>query len=181
VNATLNKPAKDNGILYIAAAYTDKGGNNIKPLMGSNSFTLRNSKVTFENISSMQGFKKASVDDVTYMVVPNTSGWFKMDSIDLTGIANAALTLAWQKVPVAACTFEVHIDAPDGNKIGEFSFAGKAESSGLQSAAQPASAVLKSGLKQVSDGKLHNIFIVKTGETQSTNDIGVSAIQFYLK
>jgi cytochrome c551/c552 len=181
LNATLNKPVKDNGILYIAAAYTDKGGNNIKPLMGSNSFTLRNSKVTFDNISSMQAFKKASLDDVTYMVVPNASGWFKIDSIDMTGIAQSALTLAWQKAPVAACTFEIHVDAPDGNRIGEFSFAGKAESSSAKSENQPETVILKSDLKQISDGKLHNVFIVKTGNTQSANVIGVSAIQFFIK
>ena len=129
----------------------------------------------------MQAFKKASLDDVTYMIVPNGSGWFKIDSIDLTGIAHAALTLAWQKDPAIACTFEIHIDAPDGNKIGEFSFAGKAESSGSKSTAQPEAVILKSDLKQVSDGKLHNIFIVKTVDTKAINDIGLSARQFYTK
>ena len=181
VNATLNKPAKDNGILYIAAAYTDKGGNNIKSLLGSNSIALRSSKITFDNISSMKAFKKTSLDDVTYMVVPNAPGWFKIDSIDLTGIVQASLTLAWQRAPVTATTFEIHIDAPDGNKIGEFSFAGKEEDSGEKSVSQPESVILKSDLKEINDGKLHNVFIVKSAETKSANDVGVSAIQFFAK
>ena len=43
---TLNKPVLDNGVLYMSASYTDKGGNNIKPLTGSTRITLRNSKVS---------------------------------------------------------------------------------------------------------------------------------------
>lgn len=179
VNPTLNNPEKDNNLLYIFAAYTDKGGHNIKPLMGSNSVTLRNSKVTFEGVSNMQSFKKTSVGKTTYMVLPNSPGWFTIDSIDLTGIERASLTLAWQKYPAIACTFEIHIDAPDGKKIGDFSFNGKANSSGENSVAQPRSAILKSDLKQVSDGKLHNIFVVKTGDTKTKNNPGLSAIQFY--
>lgn len=181
VNATLNKPVKDNGVLYIAAAYTDKGSKNIKPLMGSNSVELRNSKVTFENVNSIRAFKKTSLNDVTYLVVPNTPGWFRIDSIDLSGISSAALTLNWQKGPVSACTFEIHEDAPDGNKIGEFSFAGKGDSSISKSGGHPESAILKSKLQMVNDGKFHNVFIVKMGDTKSANDMGVSSIQFYLK
>jgi cytochrome c551/c552 len=68
LNATLHKPVKDNGVLYISAAYTDKGGNKIKPLMGSNSVALQNSKITFEKVSEMQSFSKASLVGTTYLI-----------------------------------------------------------------------------------------------------------------
>ena len=116
------------GSCFISAAYTDKGGNNIRPLMGTSSVSLRNSTLTFDGVNNMQAFSKANYNGVNYMIIPQNTGWFSIDSIDLTNISRAVLTMGWQKPPVSGYTFEVHIDAPNGNKIGEFTFAGKAES-----------------------------------------------------
>src|SRR5438045_9640649 len=109
INPTLNKPVKDNGVLFISATYTDKGGNNIKPLTGGSTVALRNNKVTFEGVKSMQGFTLNSFGGNTFMGVPANTGWFSIDSIDLSGINGAALSLGWIKPPVAAHTFEVHL------------------------------------------------------------------------
>lgn len=183
VNPTLNKPEKGKGVLYISADYTDKGGNNIKPLMGSNSVALHNSKITFEGIDHLQAFSKVAYNGNTFMIIPQNTGWFSIDSIDLQGISRAAITLGWQKPPVAGYTFEVHLDAPDGNKIGEFNFAGAAETPGSKSGkTQPQFATLSSGLTQVNDGKLHNIYIVsKTKDPKITGTAALSSIQFFIK
>src|ERR1700754_4037445 len=44
VDPTMHKPVKDNGVLTITASYTNKGGDNIRPLTGTGSVNLRNSK-----------------------------------------------------------------------------------------------------------------------------------------
>jgi glucose/arabinose dehydrogenase/cytochrome c551/c552/type 1 glutamine amidotransferase len=183
LNATLHKPVKDNGVLYISAAYTDKGGNKIKPLMGSNSVALQNSKITFEKVNEMQSFSKASLKGTTYMVPPPSTGWFSIDSIDLSGIARASITLGWQKTPVADYIFEIRVDAPDGNKIGTFSFAGKAESSGEgSSVAPPHFVTLTSPLSPIHDGKKHKIYVVKRSKTTNAeNEAGLSSLKFFIK
>ena len=124
INATLDKPVKSNGVLYISADYTDNGGTNIKPLMGSNTVALHNSTLTFDSVEHMQDFTKNVSNGTAYMMLPQNTGWFSIDSIDLSGISRAAVTATWQKTPVPGFTLELHVDSPGGNKIGEINFSG---------------------------------------------------------
>ena len=183
LNATLNKPIKSNGVLNISAVYTDKGGNNIKPLMGSYSVSLHNSNVTFEGVTKMKAFSKGTFGGMTYMLLPQNTGWFSIDGIDLSGISRATITLGWQSPPATGFTFEVHVDAPDGNKIGGFSFAGKGQSHGEKSAkSQPQFVILTTGLSKVNDGKLHDLYIVsKSNDPKSSATAALTSIQFFTK
>ena len=183
INPTLNKPAKDNGVLYISADYTDKGGNNIKPLMGSNSVALHNSKIDFDVIKSMQGFSKAVFNGTTYMLIPENTGWFTIDSIDLSDIATATLLMGWQQPPVPGYTFEVHLDSAGGIKAGEFTFAGTGKTvAGKNEKMQPQFVTLKTSLAPVTDGKLHNIYIVsKEKDAKIKATAALSSIQFFMK
>ncbi|MEO8820976.1 MAG: Crp/Fnr family transcriptional regulator, partial [Ginsengibacter sp.] len=180
VNATMNKPVKDNGILNLYAAYTDKGGNNVKPLMGSNSVFLRNSKMTFEGVKNMKSFSKVNYNGMNILVIPQNTGWFSTDSIDLSGISRASVNLGWQKPPVSGYTFEVHLDSPTGEKIGEFTFAG--EKGNADEKAKPQFAALTSAIKPISDGKMHDIYIVSTTKDPSiAGTAGLVSLQFFLK
>ncbi|HEY5406163.1 MAG TPA: PKD domain-containing protein, partial [Ginsengibacter sp.] len=183
INATFNKPVKSNGVLYISADYTDNGGNNIKPLMGTNSVTLRNSNVTFNAADHMKGFSKTVTNGTTYMMLPQNTGWFSIDSIDFSLISGAAITMSWQKTPVPGYTLELHVDAPDGNKIGEFAFTAKGEKPVGQAEKSPQQLVtLNAVLTKVSDGKLHNIYIVsKSSDPKMATDASLSSIQFFIK
>ena len=116
VNATLNKPEIDKGVLTISASYTDKGGKDAKPLTGSYSLSLRNSKITFDRKTGRQ-------------VLLST------DSVDLSAIKGVSLMVSPAKGPVGACVFELHLDAPDGMEVASFSFEGVAAV--LQSALTP--------------------------------------------
>jgi cytochrome c len=183
VNATMNKPAQDDGVLFISAAYTDKGGVNIKPLMGSNSVALKNSKLTFDGVKNLNAFNKVRMGGATYLVMPQTTGWFSIDSIDLSGILRASLTMAWQTSPVSGYVFEIHLDSPTGEKIGEFSFAGDASQASKQSEKpKPKFVSLSAAIKSVTDGKLHNLYIVSTAkDSKIAATAGLASIQFYLK
>ncbi|MDQ6902395.1 MAG: PKD domain-containing protein, partial [Bacteroidota bacterium] len=183
VNATLNKPVKSNGLLYISASYTDKGGNNIKPLSGSNAVVLRNNKVTFEGVTNMQAFTKGTFGGITYMLLPQNTGWFSIDSIDLTGISRAALTMGWQAPPSIGYTFEVHLDSPDGNKLGEFSYSPKGGSSAPGAASSaPKMTTLAGNITKVSDGKLHSVYIVsKAADPKAAGTAALVSLEFLQK
>jgi cytochrome c551/c552 len=148
VNATLNRPEKEKGILTISASYTDKGGKGIQPLTGSYSLSLRNSKLSFD----LKTGKQAIIGT---------------DSVDLSTIKEAVLQVNWAKGPVRAGTFELRLDGPDGAKIGTFSFEGDARD-----------ALLKSTLEPVKDGKLHKLFIIRPGEKVDDGQLVVSFLQF---
>jgi hypothetical protein len=152
VNATLNKPEIDKGILTLSASYTDKGGKNIKPLTGSYSLSLRNSKLSFDRKTGRQTI-------------------ITTDSIDLSTITAAVLRVSWAKGSVGASTFEtfeLRLDAQDGEKLGTFSFEGEAGE-------------LHSALVPVKDGKLHKLFIVRQTEKAADGQLIVSFLQLINK
>ncbi|MEO8721768.1 MAG: ThuA domain-containing protein [Ginsengibacter sp.] len=179
VNATMNKPAKDNGVLTIHADYTDKGGDNIKPLTGSGSVELRNSKITFDGVTKMEGYSKVTFNGNSYLVIPN-EGWFSIDQIDLTDISKTSLNIGWQKAPVSGYTFELHLDSPKGQKVGELSFAGK--SGGGKDDTKPEFAIINSSFSPVKDGKLHNLYIVsKIKDPSVKGTAALASLQFFVK
>lgn len=180
VDATMNKPVKADGVLNIYAAYTDKGGSGIKPLTGSSSVSLSNSTVTFEGITKMEGFNKVTFGGKTFLVIPKNSGWFSIDSIDLTDISRASLNMGWQKPPVSEYTFEVHLDSPQGEKLGEFTFAGVSGTAAPNG--KPQFATLTSSITAVSDGHMHNVYITSKQKDPSISGTAVLAsLQFFLK
>jgi len=102
---TLDKPEKDQGQLTITASYTDKGGNNIKPLTSGQSVSLRNSRIRFGRRGAEQ--------------VLTT------DSIDLSTIKAADLMVTAAK-EIGSGTLTIHLDSEGGETLGEFTFeAGK--------------------------------------------------------
>ncbi|CAL1516808.1 ThuA domain-containing protein [Chitinophaga sp. MM2321] len=183
VNTALNKPVTEEGDLYISATYTDRGGMNSKPLMGNKSLILKNPKITFDEINIMQGFSKSIINGSSYMMLPPAGGWVGIGNIDLSGISRAALTLGWEKTPVAGCVLEIRMDAPDGKKIGEFSFAGKGQNHEESAAAVQLDFItLTADLTHENDGKQHNIYLVsKANDAKIPNDMMLSHIQFFLK
>jgi len=180
VDATLNQPVKPNGVLSLYAAYTDKGGSNIRPLMGTSSVMLRNSSMTFEDVTKMDGYTNVTFGGRTFLIIPANTGWFRIDSIDLTGITKAAFNVGWQKPPVSGYTFEVRLDAPTGVKIGEFTFAGAKGTA--PDDAKPQFATLTSPISPITDGKMHNVFIVSKATDPSVGGTAAAAsLQFLLK
>jgi cytochrome c551/c552 len=126
LDPTLHKPVNDDGVLVISATYSDKGGMNTKPLSGSGSIVLRNTMTYMDHFTKMEGFSKVVIGKDGYLGIPVGNGWFSIPNVDLTGIRQLALTAQWEKGPVAACSLEVHQDAPDGKKIGMLEFTGVA-------------------------------------------------------
>jgi cytochrome c551/c552 len=180
VDATMNKPAKPDGILNLYAAYTDKGGTGIKPLMGSSSVSLSNSTMTFDGVTKMDGFSKVTFGGRTFLIIPEKTSWFRIDSIDLTDISHASLGMGWQKPPVGAYIFELHLDSPQGEKIGEFSFAGVSGTASPN--AKPQFATLTSQITPVSDGSMHNVYIVSNPKDPTVSGTAaLASLQFFLK
>ncbi len=126
-----------------------------------------------------------------FLIIPANASWFRIDSIDLTGISRASFSLNWLKPPVSGYTFEVHLDSPTGVKIGEFTFAGVAGKAPESNAnARPrgrgnfklSSAELPSTITPISDGKLHNVFIVSKAKDSSIDGTAIAAsLQFFSK
>ena len=174
IQPTLGKQAKDNGVLVVSASYTDKGGNNIKPMTGSNSVALRNNKVFFHGVSKMEGFTGVDFNGIRFLITPKPTGWFSIDDIDLTGINSANIMVNWQQAAQYGFQFELRLDAPDGKKIGEATLPGKLPTKG-----QFSGHILQTKLEPVTDGRLHSIYIVsKVSDPKEPAQVVLQFVQF---
>lgn len=145
VDPTLHKPIKDNGVLTISASYTNKGGNNIKPLTGSHFISLRNSKVQLGPVKKQF--------DLT-----------KKDSFDLGGIRQVVSVIDWSGAPPSNYIFELRLDSATGKKIGalDFEAANAARSSDGKHYVQ----TVRTRVEPVSDGKGHRLFLVNASKSK---------------
>ena len=91
--------------------------------------------------------------------------------------------MGWQAPPSTAYTFEVHLDSPDGNKLGEFSYSPKGGSSApVAASSAPKMVTLSSTLTGISDGKLHNLYIVsKAADPKATGTVALVSLEFLQK
>jgi cytochrome c len=169
---TFNKPIQDNGVLVISASYTDKGGNNITPLTGNTRLTLRNSKINPGRIRSMKNYSNVNFEGKRYLVVPKGNGWFSIDTVDLTSINAAELMIASQASLEFGYTFEIHLDTPEGIKIGELKLPEDHAESGKWER------LFKLNIDPVTDGKFHSLVIVsKPNDPKEKTTIGVQWIE----
>src|SRR5206468_7777293 len=67
---TITPPAntKPGATMVLSASYTDKGGNNIKALTGTNIAALNSNSVTFKGTEKKNGFDVAESNGMHYMV-----------------------------------------------------------------------------------------------------------------
>jgi cytochrome c len=162
---------KPNAMLVLSASYTDRGGNNIKALTGSTSLALRSNIIGFKGNEKVKGFTFMKYNGMSLLLLPQTGGSFALDSIDLTDVKSANLSLGWQEAPKAALDFEARLDGENGKIIGNGSLS-------VPKAGQKTAAVHLS-LEPVSDGKFHTVyFIYKPKNPGVALQVGLNDVQF---
>jgi glucose/arabinose dehydrogenase/cytochrome c551/c552 len=165
---------KPNTALVLSASYTDKGGNNIKALTGSNSVALSGSTVSFKGNEKTQGFTSMAYNGMNIMLIPAGGGWFAVDSIDLSGVRSITLTAGWQEAPKFGFNFEARLDAPDGKVIGTGSL--------LPPPPKAQFGMARIGIEAVTDGKFHSLYIsCKAKSPDEKVTAGIMNMQFGAK
>jgi glucose/arabinose dehydrogenase/cytochrome c551/c552 len=119
IDPTMGKKPMPNGALILSASYTDKGGDNGKPLTGNTSKYLRSNTVSPGEATALDGFSTMTYEGNLLMMVPQQKGSFRVNQIDLAGIASVQLMTASQEPIQGDYIFEIRLDAPDGPKVGE--------------------------------------------------------------
>jgi glucose/arabinose dehydrogenase/cytochrome c551/c552 len=176
LQASLGKPAKDNGVLSIAASYTDRGGNNIKSLTGRMTTLLRNNKVLFSGKEKMKGYTTINFNATNYMIAPVAEGWFTLDNIDLSGIGSVLIVAGWQQAPLYGFDFEIRLDDAAGKLLGTGSIT--APKKKLKQGAL-GFGMASLSIEPVTDGKFHTIYIVsKAKDSKESSQIALQSIQF---
>jgi hypothetical protein len=172
VSSTLNKPLKDKGLLYLTACYTNKGSAGIKPLTGRKTVILKNSKITFGSVNKFKGYSKFNLNGSIYLIPPKGDGWFSIDSIDISGVSSAELSIGYQKNVQYGYDFEIRLDKPDGKILGVASMP-PSDAKGLVNLKS-----VKFNWNAVTDNKMHNLYIISKPKNANENtDIGLASLQ----
>jgi cytochrome c len=152
VDPTVGKPVSANGVFVLSASFTDKGGDNIKPLTGSNSLILQNSQLDLGQATNLEGFTALNRDGRNMLDAPFGPGHFSFDQIDLTGITSVDITAGSEESLIQGYKIWIKLDGPEGRTIGETTI------SPGNTDAQRVMASVK--IEPVTDGKLHDLYIL---------------------
>lgn len=173
LNSTLNKPLKDKGLLYLTASYTNKPPAGIKPLTGTKTVVLKNSKLFFGGVNNMKGFTKEVKNDTSFLIAPKSEGWFSIDTIDLSGISSAKLSIVYKTQLKYGFDFEIRLDKPDGKILGSAVL--------LPSSSIDTFINLKINWNnKVTDSKMHNIYVIcKPKNTNENAEIRLASLQLF--
>ncbi|MEO6329429.1 MAG: ThuA domain-containing protein [Ginsengibacter sp.] len=166
------KPLTEKSLLYLTAAYTNKGGAGIKPLTGRKTVVLKNSKIAFRGVNNLKGFTKARTTG--FLTTPKAEGWFSVDSIDLSGVSGAALSFNYKNAILYGYDFEIRLDKPDGKVLGVASIP-------PLPAREP---VIVQSLKfkwdAITDNKIHNLYLISKPKSAGENaDVVLEFLQLF--
>jgi len=143
----------------------------MKPLTGTSTASMPSNFVKFKGTEPAKGFKPYKYNNNYLLIIPQTEGWFEVDSIDLTGVKSVNVTCMWQAPPEFSFDFEARLNAPDGKLIGKGSMPVPARN------AQMGAAHIK--LDPVTGGQFQKIyFVFKPVNPKGTLTAGIGGLQF---
>lgn len=171
LDATLGKSPSPTGALVISATYTDKGGENIKPLTGANSLVLTSNSPSLALAGDFKGYNKMVFNGQTLLTIPGETGSFGFPATDLTGIGSVSMNLAIQGEITKPLTFEIRQDSPSGPVVGQGAVnPGK----GMEVPGMPIPMFMTSiPVTGGQDGQKHKLFFVS--DTQGS-DLGTAIV-----
>ncbi|GAA4327880.1 hypothetical protein GCM10023149_31600 [Mucilaginibacter gynuensis] len=100
-------------VYSLNATYTDAGSAGVKPLSGSKTLILRNSNIEAGEAKNLTGVTAKDSAGTKYLVLPVTTGNFKLGTFDLTGIKAVELN-AITATEATTYVVELHADKPTG-------------------------------------------------------------------
>ena len=120
----------------------------------------------------MKGYTSIGFNGLNYMIIPLGEGWFKIDSIDLTGIKAINIFAGWQQPPAYGFDFEIKLDAPDGKTLGKGSLTPPSDKKTQQGTVHVA-------IDAVTDNAFHKIYVIsKPKDAKEIGQAGVAGLQF---
>ena len=157
--------------LVISASYTNKGGDNIKPLSGNTSISLNSNNYSFTGKEKLNGFTVYNSNGKNYLVIPSQQGWFEIEHIDLTGVRSLDMNVCSNDLLNTDFPFEIKLDGPDGKLIGK----GSVKTSNKKSKEEMGHLIIE----PVTDNNFHNLyFVYKPISKDDKVQAGIASVKF---
>lgn len=110
--------AKDKGVFYLSASYTDKGGTGIRPITGVANAELINPTIAADAYDAADGVTTAEIDGKTLMMLTRQS-WAMYRQLDLAEVKGIALAYQVQNAQSPGYVVSVHVDSPATKALGQ--------------------------------------------------------------
>ena len=105
-------------LMVITASYTDQGAEGAIPLTGATTVALSSNTIGFSKATKTQDMTVVTFGGQDLLLLAGEKGWFEIHDTDLTGVNMIVLGAGWQEAPKAVYNFDVRLDSPDGDSIG---------------------------------------------------------------
>ena len=117
---------KGTGVYIFRASYTDRGANGLPGVAAEETFTLRNATINPVKYDELIDATKMSYGGNSFIIPAKSGSYISLKQIDLTGISKIEFTAMAPKAQLNAegGTIELHIDAPNGELLGQTPFIG---------------------------------------------------------
>lgn len=162
VKGKLRPETKNPGeMMVITATYTDEGAAGAIPLTGSAVVALSSNTIGFSKTTKTKDMTIVTFGGQDLLLLTGEKGWFEIEDIDLTGVNMLMLGAGWQEAPKAVYNFDVRLDSPDGDIIGNGSLALQPQG------AQGGAIVIPFTTKPKGKHKIYVTGAVQEGETPS--------------
>jgi hypothetical protein len=165
-----DRNAAGNKTMLITAIYADKGGNNIKPLSGTGSISLRNAALTPADKDTADGINVMEFNNTKFALLNGNSGWIAFHNINLKYITSVELQYGIQTPLGKGYVVELRMDKPDGQKLGEVLISSGAKP-GLENKAN-----IRVGTPV--DGVHHIYFAIRKADASENNPMALSTFRF---
>ncbi|MEX2512528.1 MAG: ThuA domain-containing protein [Cyclobacteriaceae bacterium] len=119
ISPTLDKLPADNGILILSASFTDRGGENIKPLSTNQTLFLRNNKIDINEIDRIHAFNYISIEGNQVLLAPKGLGYLTLENVDLTEISSVSFQVDSKKPFDYGYQIELRSGRTDGEILGQ--------------------------------------------------------------
>lgn len=172
LNPTMGNELKDNGVLYLLASYTDKGGPGIKPITGTATMELHNPKLPASGYTKADGVAVFEANGMKFLIPATAEGWVAYKKLDLTDVSGIEVMYMVQETQEQGYVLEAFLDNADGAKLGEVTIG--------PGAAPKAPNLASINFSPVRDGKRHALYF-KFKATAPDQKVGLGIASFTLK
>ena len=119
LDPTLGEDVLNNGLLMVSATYSDEGTEQVKPLSGNATATLRNSRLDVSSARNLQNYNVIEFGGNQLLMIQNESGSFSLNGIHLNDITAIELSAGAQEAMEHGYVVEIALVQPEGDLIGE--------------------------------------------------------------
>ena len=141
----------DQGVLYLQASYTDKGGKGVGPLSGFDNVMLRNPFVSAGAADEASGFSRMRMDNMRLRALNGADGWLAFKKVSLQEVTNVTVRFGVKESVQKGWKVEAHLDSPTGTLLGTATIGAKT------APMKPAEANMQI---QGADNQLHTVYFV---------------------